>query len=91
MRIHDLRSAPLGGAPVEDLALLDQVVHGPHHFLDGHEGIRTMAVEQVQIVQLHALQRVMAGLKQVLAAEAMLVGLVVFAAQAEIGLGRDHE
>ena len=76
MCFHDLSAAPLAGTPVEYLALLDEVMHRPDHFFNGYVRVGTMAEEQVEIVELQALQCFMAGLEHMLAAQTGLVGLV---------------
>lgn len=42
--------------PVEGPAPLNDIVHGPNSLLNGSGCIRTMAEDQVNILQLHALQ-----------------------------------
>ena len=72
--LGNLLGGPLGGAPVQHLALAHQVVHCPHGLADGGVRIRAVAEIQVQVIHLQALQRLVAGLGDVLATEPELGG-----------------
>ena len=88
-RRHDLGRAPFGGAPVERLAALDHVVHRPHRLLDRRVGIGPVAIDEVDVVELQALERAVDRVHQVLAVErALLVGPV---GDAPEELGRDDQ
>ena len=54
--LSDLLCTPLRGAPVEGPALVNHKVHGAHCLLNGSEHIRSVAEDQVNVVQLQALQ-----------------------------------
>ena len=81
LRCGDLDGAPFTGAPVEHLALGDQVVHGAGGFEDGRGGVRPVAIVEVEVVDLKAPESAVAGFDHVLAGQAGLVGFVVFAAE----------
>ena len=68
----DALGFPFGGAPVERLAALDDVVHGPGDFLDRRVGIVAVAVEQVHVVELQALETAIHAFDEVLAAQRVL-------------------
>ena len=86
-RFLELHGTPLAGAPIENFALGDEVVHRAAGFKDRRRGIGAVAIEEVKIVNLQAGEGGVAGLEEVLAGEAGLVGLLVFAA--EVGFARN--
>ncbi len=79
--LGELGGGPFAGAPVEDFALNDEIVHRAAGFGDGRGGIGAVAVVEVEVVNLEALEGVVAGFDEVFAREAGLVGLVVFPAE----------
>ena len=50
----DVARAPLARPPVQRLALPDHVAHGPHRLFDGRVRVRTVAVDQVHMLQAQA-------------------------------------
>jgi len=80
---HSLR------APIERLAALDDVVHRPDRLFDRSVGIGAMAIDEVDVVQLQALQRAVDRIEQVLAVQRVVV--VGAAAHAPVELGRHDE
>ncbi len=71
--------APLGGAPVEGLALVDDPVHRANGLLDGGMDVGAVAVNDVDVVELETLQAGSKTLNNVLAGAALVVGLEVLA------------
>jgi hypothetical protein len=87
----DVGRAPLAGAPVQRLALRDDVAHRPHRLLDRRVRVGAVAVDEVDVLQAEALQRAVDGLHQVLAVERVLaVDRIALAVQAPEELGRHH-
>ena len=84
LRLGDLRDAPLARAPVEHLALGDEVVHRAGRLEDRRRGIGAVAVVEVEVVDLQAAERVVAGLDDMFAGETGLVGLVVLPAEEDL-------
>src|SRR5690348_8422330 len=74
--LRDLLGIPLGGSPVENLALLHERVHRAHGLLDGRVDVWTMAEVEVQVFDLKPLERRVTGFDHVLVAETHLRGLV---------------
>jgi len=85
--LGDLLGRPLTGAPVESPAVVDDVVHGPHGFLDGRGGVGAVAVDNVDVVHVEALERGLGALDNVLAREALVVGAL--AAPEDLGRNDD--
>ncbi len=81
--LEDAFGRPLAGAPVEGLALVDDVVHGADGFLDGGVEVGAVAEDQVDVVELEALQRGVGALDDVFAGEAAVVR--AFAAPVDLG------
>ena len=79
------------GAPVERLARIDQVVHRPDGLLNRRVAIGSMAVQQVDVVELQTLERGFRALNQVLAGQAAVVDRVVAEGAAPVDLGRDDQ
>ncbi len=65
----NLVGAPLAGAPVKRLALLDDVVQRPDGFFDGGVRIGAMTKDQVDEIQPHALEAAIDRLQQILAVQ----------------------
>ena len=53
---------PFAGAPVQGLALGDHVAHGPHGFFNRGVRVGAVAIDQVNEIELHALERSVNGL-----------------------------
>ena len=83
--LGELGGGPFAGAPVEDFALHDEVVHGAAGFEDGRGGVGAVAVVEIEVVHLETLEGVVAGLDEVFAGEAGLVGFIVFPAEEGFG------
>jgi hypothetical protein len=81
--LGDLLRGPLGGAPVEGPALVDDPVDGAHRLLDGRGGVGAVAVDDVDVVHVEAAERGAEALDDVLAGEALVVGAL--AAPEELG------
>jgi hypothetical protein len=89
-RRRGLVGAPLAGAPVQGLALHDQVVHRAHGLVDRRLRVGAVAVDQVDVLEAEALQRAVHGLHEVLAVQRVLaVDRVALAVQAPEVLRRD--
>lgn len=73
---HDLLGRPFGGAPIQDFALLDEHVHGPHRFFDWSVRIGPVAVVEVEVVDAEASKGRFACFDDMLFGEADLIGLV---------------
>jgi len=85
--LSDLLGRPLTGAPVESPAVVNNVVHGPHGFLDGRGDVGAVAVENVDVVHVEALERGLGALHYVLTREALVVGALT----APEDLGRNDD
>ena len=85
VRLLDLLRTPFRGAPVEHPALPDQRVHRPNGLLDRRLEIGPVAEEQIEVLQLEALQRRVTGVHHMLAVQATLGRQVA----APIDLARD--
>jgi hypothetical protein len=91
MCLRDVRSGPLRRAPVEGLALVDDVGHSTHSLLNGRGEVcrsnqellqsslsrqtGAMTVEQVHVLELHALETRLKAIHDVLACAARRVGI----------------
>jgi hypothetical protein len=71
MGFGNFHRAPPGGAPVQNLALLDQVVHVPHGLAVRCVRIGAVTEMQVEIVHLQALQGLVAGFGDLVSAQAV--------------------
>lgn len=78
---------PLARAPVESPAVLDDIVHGVHGLFNGCARVRTVTEDHVHVVQLHALDRGLGAVNDVLAAESLVRAFL----DAAEDLGREHE
>lgn len=76
-RSHDFGGAPLRRAPVKGLVGLDEVVEGPHRLLHGGVAVGAVGVDDVDVVEAEALERVVHALDDVLPGEALVVDGVV--------------
>ena len=65
----DFIGRPFTGAPIERLALGDHVAHGMHGFFNRCQRVRTVTVNEIDKVQVHALERAVNGLHQIFAIE----------------------
>ena len=72
--LGDLRSVPLTDAPVQDLALVDQVVHRPTRFDQRGVLVIAVALIQIDVIRIEALQRRVALREEVLASQAAVIG-----------------
>ena len=77
-------------AEMQHLALSDQVLHGARHILNGHLGVHTVLVQQINHIGAQALERALDRLADVLrpAVENLLLAVV---AKGETELGRDDD
>lgn len=85
--LGDLLSRPLTSPPIERPPMIDHIVHGSHCLLNWGSSIGTMAVEDVNIIRVQALERGLGSLYDVLARETLVVG----SWSAPEDLGRDDE
>ena len=83
LRLSDLLRRPLRRSPVEGPSLIDDPVHGSHRLLDGRGRVGAVAVDDVDVVHVEALERALEALDDVLAGEALVVGPL--AAPEELG------
>ena len=72
--LGDLLRGPLGRAPVEGPSLVDDPVHGAHGLLDGRGCVGAVAVDDVDVVHVEALERALEPLDDVLPGESLVVG-----------------
>ena len=72
--LSDLLGGPLGSAPVECPALVDDMVHGADGLLDGGGGVRAVAQDDVDVVHVEAAEGGAGALDEVLPGEALVVG-----------------
>ena len=79
--VHDFGCTPFAGAPVEDFALHDELMHGPNRLFHRRHLVRPVAHVNVQIVHLQPAQRGLTGFDDVLAVQSTLGGK--FAARTE--------
>lgn len=86
-RLCDLLRGPLACAPVERPPVVDDVVHGADGLLDGGGSVGAMAVDDVDVVHVEALEGGLGALDDVLAGEALVVG----SGAAPEDLGADDE
>src|SRR2546428_269349 len=63
MRATDRLSSCFGKAKIFHLALPDQLLHRPSHILDSHVRVNAMLIEQIDDIDLEALER---GLRDLL-------------------------
>lgn len=73
----DLVGVPFGGAPVEGLALVDDVVEGADGLFDGGLTVRSVGVDEVYVVELKTLESGVDTLDNVLSGKALVVDGVV--------------
>ncbi len=71
----DLFGCPFRRAPVEHLALMDEIGHGADGFFDGRLRVGPMAEIQIEVIHLEPAQRGVTRFHDVLAAKALLVWL----------------
>lgn len=71
--VSELLRAPLAGAPVKRLALIDDVGHGADGFLDRGVAVRPVAEHQIDVIHLQAGQRRIQPFDNVLARQALVV------------------
>ncbi len=74
--LGNLLRAPFRRAPIEHLALVDEIAHRPRGFLNGRLGVGPMAEVEIEIIDLEPFQRLVAGLHDMLAAQPFLIGLL---------------
>jgi len=74
MRLRDFLRGPFRGAPVEHLALVNQVAHGAHRLLDRRIRISPMTKIEIEVIDLQPAHGVVARREDMLAAQAFLVG-----------------
>lgn len=82
-RLGDLLRRPLAGTPIEGPTLIDHKVHRPHRLLDGRGRVRAMAIQDIDIIHIQALERSFGAFDDVLPGEAPVVG--AWAAPEELG------
>ena len=70
---HDLGRAPDTCSPIQNLALRDEVGHGANRFFDRCLRIGSMTKEKIQVIDLQPLQSGVTGVKNMFAAEPVLV------------------
>ena len=87
-RLPGLLGVVGGDAGVERAAGADGGVEGAHRLLERRVGVEAVGVEDVDVVEAHALQALVERGEQVLAAAPLAVGAVPHAVA---GLGRDDE
>ena len=85
--VADLAGGPLAHPDVVDLALADQVVQGPQGLLQRGLVVEAVALVQVEVVGAQPAQAGVAGLHDVLAGQAAVVGAVP---DREVDLGGEH-
>jgi len=85
--LEDALGRPLAGAPVEGLALVDDVVHRADRLLDRSVEIRAVAENQIHVVELEPCECGVGSLDHMLARQSAVVGTVA----APEDLGRDHK
>jgi hypothetical protein len=71
----------IGRAGIQHLALLDEVVHGPHHFLYRNIHIWPVTEIKIKVINLQPSQCIMTCFKKMLAAKACLVRLIILTPQ----------
>jgi len=71
--LGDLTRPPLRRPPVQDLALADQVIHGPHRFFDRGLCVIAVAEVQVQIIRSQPFERGVARVEDVFARKASAI------------------
>jgi len=64
---HNVCSTPFRCPPIENLTLMDQIIHRANSLLDGCGRIWAVAEVQVEVVKLQPLQRITARLVDVFA------------------------
>ncbi len=84
----DFIGIPLRGTPVERLAARDDVAHRPYGFLDRRGRVGTVAIHQVDVIELQTLQRAVDRIHQIFAVQRMV--LIGAAVDAPEELGRYH-
>lgn len=82
-RLGDLLRRPLAGTPIEGPPLIDHKVHRPHRLLDGCGRVRAMAIQDIDVLHIQALERSFGAFDDVLPGEAPVVG--AWAAPEELG------
>jgi hypothetical protein len=76
-------------APVKSFASVDEVVHGPDCLFNGRISVWPVAKQQVDIVQLEALQRHLGALNKMFARQASIIDRVVAESTAPVDLCGD--
>ena len=90
--LGDLVRAPLRRAPVHGPALgLDDVVEGAHRLLHRREAVRPVRVDDVDVLEVHALERVPETLDDVLPRQAVVVDQDLAVRAAVVDLGADDD
>lgn len=77
MRLCNLVGAPLRGAPVKGLARVDDVIEGADSLLHGRLAIGAVGIDEVDVLEIEALQGGVDTLDDVLAGETVVVDFVV--------------
>src|SRR5215207_7299915 len=76
-RRHVLCRRPFRGAPVERFSPFDDVVHCPDGLFDGRGFIRTVTVDQVNVIELQPFEGPMNAFDESLAVEGILFIYVI--------------
>lgn len=88
-RLGDLNAGPLRGAPVKGLAGVDDVVEGADGLLHGRLAIGTVGVDEVDVLEVQALQGGVDTLDNVLSGEAQVVDGVLAKCTTPVDLSLD--
>src|SRR2546421_13122726 len=78
-------------APVKSFTSVDEVVHGSNCLFNGRISVWPVTIQQVDIVQLEALQRHLGALNKMFARQASIVDRVVAESTAPVDLCGDNE
>src|SRR5580704_6783678 len=87
-RLHEMPTGKIGARDVADFAATDQCIESVERFFDGGQGIETVQMVDVEVIRVEAAEAGFAGLEDVVARRADVVGTV---AEAESGFGGDEK